>query len=289
MGVRFFCQDVHDVWLRWSEGADGKIPNDTEVLLDLKQITENSEAVEILPSTHVKGNRKREAVGKGGVEGVDIGYSHLRGHLEKSALLLAENETNVCVVCSKAIKTQKTIALVCPRTTCKAASHMSCLAHRFLQEEKQDVSIIPTSGACPSCGSKLHWIELVKELSLRAKDEKEVARLMKKPKACAAKDSVSKKAPSSLLGHKRTSLPSASDDDQSTTEDDSDTVQFPEQNLPEDWQYQEDEDDVSSTASAASDFSIGLATIGSSKEVHCARGLPILIEDSEWDDAEILD
>lgn len=288
MGVRFFCQDVYDIWLRWSERADGKIPNDIEVSLDLKQISEISEAVEIPPSTEVRGNRKREAVGKGGVEGVDISYKHLKAHLEKSAFLLAEKGTNVCFVCFKAIETQKKVALVCPRMSCKAAFHMSCLAHKFLREENQDVSIIPTSGACPSCESKLYWIELVKELSLRAKDEEEVARLMKKPRARAAKASVSEKA-SSSSGHKSTSLRSASDDNQSTTEDDSDTVQFQEQNLSEDWQYQEDEDDMSSTASAASDFSNGLATGGSSKEVRCARGLPILIEDSEWDDAEILD
>lgn len=169
------------MWQRWTGRVDGEIRSGIKIFLDAKQLVEVIDDGEIPMSTQAKGKRKREAIGKGGIEGLDVGYSELKDHVEKSIFLLAEDEVINCSICSEIIGSDTKMALVCPSDGCKAASHMSCLATRFMKDEGQHDSIMPTSGRCPRCKSELQWVDLVKEMSLRTNGEKEVAQLMKKP------------------------------------------------------------------------------------------------------------
>jgi structure-specific endonuclease subunit SLX1 len=56
------------------------------------------------------------------------------------------------------------------------AGHLSCLAPSFSGVAE---NLVPTTGDCPGCGAKLRWIDLVKELSLRMRGEAEVQKIFK--------------------------------------------------------------------------------------------------------------
>ena len=246
----------------------------TRVILDLRQPEEADKRGAIAVSSQAKGKRKRENIGKGGVEGIDVGYSEIKAHVEKSLFMLAGDETIACSICRKTLGPASGMALVCPKEGCRTASHMACLATRFLTHHGETKPVLPVSGTCPGCRGNLQWIDLVKEMSLRVNGEKLVVELMRKPRVSKAKDP--KKAASSV--HK-------ADDD--AVDGDVQVIPAPvdeDDSLPDDWHYQDDDDTMSIT-SAASDFS----DVPSPVKPPPSSRLGTVIEDSEGDEADILD
>ncbi|KAK4694834.1 structure-specific endonuclease subunit SLX1, partial [Lecanoromycetidae sp. Uapishka_2] len=245
--VRFLCEDVYQMWQRWSERVDSEIREGIKIYLDVTQSLEANVNGQAQTSVQAKGKRKGEAIGKGGIDGLDIGYGDLKAHLEKSTFLLGEDEKIRCAVCSKTIGPSTTMALVCPRDSCKTATHMICLATRFLSAEDVRDPVLPTSGRCPDCKEELQWIDLLKEMSLRANGDKEVSRLMEKPKERKLKVSKSSKAKSSQVQEDK--LKDESEDQKDDlAEDTPHDRAAADDALPDDWYYQGDEDnDVAST------------------------------------------
>ncbi len=80
------------MWQIWADRVDGEIRGGIKVLLNVKQPIEAIDDGEIPMSAQAKGKRKRQAIGRGGIEGLDVGYSELKGHVEKSIFLLGEDE-----------------------------------------------------------------------------------------------------------------------------------------------------------------------------------------------------
>ena len=65
----------------------------------MKQGSETLEEGEAPVSAQAKVKRKRDALGKGGVDGLDVGYEALKSHVEEGIFLLAEDEASRCAVC----------------------------------------------------------------------------------------------------------------------------------------------------------------------------------------------
>lgn len=277
------------MWQLWSERVDASISSRIKILLDVKQHPKATEAGDAPMSTHAKGKQKREALGKGGVEGIDVGYSELKGHVEKSIFLLAGDEANNCAVCSRDMG-KSSMALICPQEGCRTASHVTCLAINFLKDEGHDASILPTSGRCPKCKSELQWVDLVKEMSLRMRGDKEVDQLMRKPKERKTKAAKSSKAMASLVASGNPENEDDGDLDDGPAEDAIYAGAAVDDVLPDDWLLQEDDDDdMMSVTSAASSLSDSMDAASPRKASVKVPRLPVVIEDSEWDDAEILD
>lgn len=260
-----------------------------DVFLDLKKPPDLPLGEDAPPSTQLKEKRTQKSVGQGGLEGIDVGYSKLTTHLEKSFFLLADGEKNSCVICDENIASKTPLVLVCPEQECRASSHLSCLAQRFLHESEEESSILPTSGRCPHCRSRLRWIDLVKELSLRLRGEAEIARLMKKPKTRKRKASRNDENLFQALDENPIDDISNPDHDQTSSEDDSSTGSTLEEPLADDWRYQQDDEDTMSVTSNASGMSSCFDAPSPTKQRGSTPSLGIVVEDSEWDDAEILD
>ncbi len=245
----------------------------------------------LLVSSQGNGKHKREAMGQGGITGIDVGYTYLEGPIEKSTFLLADGETINCSVCGKEIGLERKLSLICPAEGCKAASHLSCLGDKFLHDEGASDSIVPTSGRCPECKSETLWVDLVKEMSLRIRGKKELAVLTKKPKGRKAKVPILTKAGVSKIEVSENEDATDTDPDSGSlgaallAADDEDGL------LQDKWRFQEndDDDDLTSVTSAASGFSDGMDMPSPGKPSVVAPRLKTVIEDSEWDDAEVLD
>ncbi|KAL9100623.1 MAG: hypothetical protein Q9163_004024 [Psora crenata] len=183
LAVRFFCEDVCHLWQQRNKQVRGHIGEGVEAMLDLKRHVGCEYGVGTPVDIKAKGKYKVGALGCNGVEGLDVGYSSLKDQIEKSIFHLADGKDLTCAVCSVSLGPELSTALVCPHEGCRATSHLSCLAGVFLVEEGQSESLVPVLGTCPVCKKRTIWIELIKQMSLRAKGEKEVALLIKKPKA----------------------------------------------------------------------------------------------------------
>lgn len=176
--LRFWNKDVHKSWLAWDDRVSEQIRPQIKVLLDLPQ--DRSDDEEVSSAQRPTKKRKIDMIGKGGVEGVDPTYARFQTALQK-AKDLAESDEPVapCDVCSKDVQPETHLFNVCLERHCHSLTHVSCLANRFSQEEKAG-SITPIQGTCPSCRATLQWSDLMRVLSLRTRDQKQVQALLKK-------------------------------------------------------------------------------------------------------------
>lgn len=284
--IRFFCSDVHEIWQQWDKQIDVAIRSKTNTILDVGQLFEMLKEGDKPLSKHARGKRNQEAIGKGGVSGLDVGYSNVKDHTEKSVRLLSDKNAHVgCAICFEALGAHRATALVCRHGECQTVSHMNCLAKAFLAGESSSMSLMPTSGRCPGCKSETQWVDLIKEMTLRTRGSKVVARLMRKSKSRqnGEQETFAQTATSQIHSGTVDFGKVADLDEDLLGEADADD------SLPDDWQYQDDDADTMSTTSVASDTSDGME-LGSPKKLYSAsQRLPAVIEDSEWDDAEVLD
>ncbi|KAI4127666.1 MAG: hypothetical protein LQ347_004513 [Umbilicaria vellea] len=277
--LRFFRHDVFEVWHRRCAQVTDQIRPGIPIVLDFKPAEETEPVDGSATTVHAtKVKRKHSTIGGRGVKGIDVSYKSMKGYLEKSLFLLAEGEATICAVCSKELGTQVTTAVVCPNEGCRTASHSTCLAKRFLGEGGSDRPVVPISGSCPSCNVALNWIDLVKEMSLRIRGEKKVAQLMRKPRERKTKVHKGKSTLSSEL---------VGDSDDDATDDSLVAADIADEPLLEDgWIYRdEDDDDMLSVTTAAS----GSRAPSPTRLGNPNQTLEMVVEDSDWDNAETLD
>lgn len=244
-------------------------------------------------------NNTLETIGNGkGIEGIDVSYEGLKPYLEKSAALSEEGKKLACAVCDKQMQMEKCVALVCPEEGCQAISHMTCLSETFLKKEGKPGAVVPLQGQCPNCKKMTQWSTLAKELSLRIRGEKEVTALFKKRTRRAASPS---KATAAALAAVVALEGDASSDEESEYADIENYLprSGTGDNVPpygsdgyediDDWCHQglENEDGIETDTDTDMDIE------GPEKDVDAtATGVsairnfsPIVVEDSEWDDA----
>ncbi|KAL8627138.1 hypothetical protein Q9189_007168 [Teloschistes chrysophthalmus] len=166
---------------------------------------------------------------------------------------------------------------------------MTCLAKSRPAGVQESDEFLPLTIQCPQCNKAYRWIDLVKELSIRLRGEKESARLTKAPrggKPKTAKTGLMKddlKAIGSKVHSKETRH-----DFSSGTELASLLIEEAEDApLSDDWLELEEDDDDASITTGETRLSGRHGSLANVKDKE--PKLEIVIEDSEWDSAELLD
>ncbi|KAI4170031.1 MAG: hypothetical protein LQ343_005280 [Gyalolechia ehrenbergii] len=96
LAVRFFCSDVYNAWMESSKKVSGELRSDLQVTLDERQLAEPTDTIET-PSSPQAGRKRGFAPSAiGGVEGLDITYSGLKSHIEKSISLVVDGGITRC-------------------------------------------------------------------------------------------------------------------------------------------------------------------------------------------------
>ena len=264
----------------YGDASISKVGSNIKVVLDAK--TPISQSVEPGAPLHT--------IRSGGVEGIDATYAPLKQHLQKSLALLEEKSTLQCVLCTSSIEdTQR--ATVCPHDSCIATSHLLCISNHFLKTEKQKDLLVPTVGQCPNCRRQTQWIDLVKEVSLRLRGGKEVVSLMKIRKQRATK----KNGPVTELAKDSDVYYGSSDEEEELDDDEVMGAPYEVDMNDEAHLYgtmaiaEFDDEDLFSITSATSDPSVYSPQKGPHPSKYPRQDLDLIIEDSDWDDAEILD
>ena len=270
--LRFFCEDVYRKWRRRCEQTEARLEPGVKVCQDFPVHPELAEDGDIPPSAQRQADRDTGPDGAGGITNISVGYRDLKSHLEKSLALLSDNGPKVCSICRQSVRTDKAMVLVCSFTGCNAMAHMTCFAKHWLRKEASSDLLLPTTGPCPECLKELAWIDLVKEMTLRTRGSAEVARLLKPPRVRKTK-----------LGGRVTSgaTDTASDTDDSNVLSDEDGSI--------DWHYVSDKENILSLASCDSAVSASATPNVDLPKRHSSPKPARVVEDSEWDSAELLD
>ncbi|KAF2769202.1 hypothetical protein EJ03DRAFT_374726 [Teratosphaeria nubilosa] len=270
LNVTFYSEDVYKVWTKWTSQHTDGLRNGIQIKLD-----------ESRTSTAPNSDVCDEILVPRGIHALDVGYSSLKPHMEKSKQRFEKSEWLHCSVCKGGLPASGAMTLVCPSADCDALAHLECLSAFFLQAHGKTGAMVPTAGSCPQCGNKLQWVDLVKELSLRMRGEKEVRSLFAKKRKRKTKDIVADS------GSEMSAYEDLPDDAVEAAEDE---IEEPPANredahnagwheLPE---SSDVEMDIPKMRSDPSPFFQRPKFMAPNSE-------PVTIEDSDWDDAEILD
>ena len=170
--VRFFCEDVYQVWQRHCATVGQQLRPEVKIIAECLLSKSTADA----QLTH---DKSADGLPQTGIGGLDVGYTPLKSHLEKSQFILASDEPTNCSVCATPLNLENERVLVCSQQECNSTSHLSCLSNRFLREEQSD-ALLPSAGTCPACHGRLRWADLIKEMSLRDRGHREVVQLFKK-------------------------------------------------------------------------------------------------------------
>lgn len=264
--LRFFSEDVFQFWQTWCQRVDSQISPGIKVWLDNPE-----QDLETFAQTESKATQKRrklDMIGKGGVNGVDPTYASLRPVLEKAQLVLEDDDSLLCSICAQSLNPRHDLVTICPQTNCQSFHHMTCLSSHFLKTNATS-SMVPVTGECPSCRASLSWADLMKEMTLRVRGEKEARRILSSRKRVTASGALSV----DVLDNE--------------VSDDLDEDEFDDDQLTAADVVDDDIDDTASITSVGSDISHTSARRAILKTTAGVR-LPTVIEDSDADVVDLL-
>ena len=250
--LTFYAEDIFRVWHKVASPDHAKLGAGIDVI-----VGNSSQS-----ATASDGAAKSAT----GIHTIEVEYNESKSHLEKSRGV--DYSSSQCTLCSERLPADAAMSLVCPGVGCNAAGHLTCFASHF--STKDSDQIVPTSGSCPRCDSKLHWVDLVKELSLRMRGAKEINRMFKvrKPRATKKEDQSSAMVPNTK---------------DIFEEDDGDDVP-----LDDNWHYLSDSTDAGIEDCEIRSDPNPLHKRFKQDEATAATTSEPIIDDSDWDDTEIV-
>ncbi|KAJ5949004.1 hypothetical protein N7454_002311 [Penicillium verhagenii] len=252
--VRFFRADVHRVWRVWNDRVSTPLPEDRVILDGDCPI--------------LGGVNDHQKVGS--MKNLSIDYTPLESYLEKSMFILDDSDELKCLICNAPVQPSTQQIVMCPQTLCRGASHLLCLSTHFLNAADDPDALIPTQGTCPACKETVKWPLMMQELSLRNRAEKEARIILRRKERRERKES--RKPPGSQSSPKKPMGARGVSVEPTCTLTDNDPL------LDDDWcERVELESDA--------EFSSGKHT----RPPQPTGRLEVVIEDSDWDDAELVE
>ncbi|KAJ5573789.1 Structure-specific endonuclease subunit slx1 [Penicillium hispanicum] len=262
--VRFFSADVYRVWRLWNERVDTSLP-DSKIILD---------------GDCPKQGREKDAVGS--IQNLSVDYTNLESYLEKSMFLLDDVDDLRCEICQAPVAPDLQQIVVCSRPLCRGANHLCCLSTTFLEAGRKNDNLVPTEGTCPTCKEVVSWAVMMREMTLRNRADKEVRTILrrkeKRHRKDAAESPTSKKSKTIAARARLSSTEPLSTSPSKRAEDMTCSLQHDDPQLDDDWLE---------TVDLESDADYGDRQ--RSRSPQPTSRLEMVIEDSEWDDAELVE
>ncbi|KAL6704418.1 Slx4p interacting protein [Coniothyrium glycines] len=156
--IRFFAPDVFVQWERHLAKMTAQLRKGVKVQLTPAELPKLAADVQAEMRTHFIPDIIRS---------IPVAYEDSKMYVEKSKAIFEQEHQHTCSVCAETAIVGTSLLLVCPVESCSATAHMDCLSRRFLAEENNKEALIPHQGTCPSCHSKIEWVTMMRELSLR--------------------------------------------------------------------------------------------------------------------------
>lgn len=258
------------------------------------------------------------------ISALPITYALHKPHVEKSKAIIEFERQGSCSICAQALEHDGGILAVCPNTGCETVSHLTCLSGNFLDADSRrgegnqspqdtsagDGSVLPLSGMCKGCGENVKWVDLVKELTLRMRGAAEVERLLKPPRQKKVKEPNPTKrnredTKTAIAGETVTADEATDDNDNDDEEGNLDELidEDKEEDEENELDVTKDDSRLMAGGQSADDWRIigdpeddDLISVASTVHTSPEKAgrstgmkLDTVIEDSDWDDAVVID
>ena len=220
--VHFFDRGVFGAWERWCatpaavEAASGTGPaggtrekREVEVLTDFAPAVAATAAAATAPKARKRGRPRsktregstssdgeEEQEHKWGIHALNVDYAPMKDYVAKGREVFEFERAGDCVVCGEGIvcddgdNSSQGFHALCPNEGCEAVGHLGCWSRHMLkgdggdggQPQRMD-AILPVGGRCPRCHGRVRWVDMMRELTLRVRGEKEMEKLLKVKKS----------------------------------------------------------------------------------------------------------
>ncbi|KAK1760160.1 hypothetical protein QBC47DRAFT_290992 [Echria macrotheca] len=186
--LHFFAPEVHTAWQKWCSTVKAPLRKTLAVFTDFRgPETENNDqpAPRTMSDTERSEMEEREtdpSSGNYGIYALPLDYEPIKAYVEKGQEIFDFEREGNCVICHTAIESGEGIHAVCSNDGCEGVGHLSCWGQHFLatsSAEEDSDGILPIQGRCPKCSGQVEWGDMMKELTLRTRGQKEVEKLLK--------------------------------------------------------------------------------------------------------------
>ncbi|KAI2602213.1 hypothetical protein GGR54DRAFT_533439 [Hypoxylon sp. NC1633] len=175
LNLHFFVPEVHEAWNKCCRTVNEPIRDTVRVLTEFGPMRSSSANVENDDDT---GNNPERPWG---IHALSLDYAPMKDYVTKTQSMHDFEREGDCVVCGERLEAGRGLHAICSNAGCEGTGHITCWSRHMLGKEAGE-EIIPTSGHCPQCKREVLWGDLMRELSLRIRGQKEVEKLLKKPR-----------------------------------------------------------------------------------------------------------
>ncbi|EAQ86404.1 hypothetical protein CHGG_07657 [Chaetomium globosum CBS 148.51] len=182
--VQFFNRDAFAAWEKWCAGVS---LGERGLRESWKVVTDFGEGVTSGGSGEVAAAEgEDEAPAPWGIHALPLDYEPMKEYVAKGQEIFEFERQGRCVVCREEMKSGEGLHAVCTHEGCDGVGHISCWSRSFLKNNDTG-SILPVQGQCPMCKEEVDWADMMKELTLRLRGQKEVDKLLKRKRKRATK------------------------------------------------------------------------------------------------------
>ncbi|KAK2602317.1 hypothetical protein N8I77_008862 [Diaporthe amygdali] len=199
--LHMFDRDVHARWEKYLAGTGVEpLPKTLEVVTDLKpaavvdaearkkEVAKRaaSDSVDKESDEETKGDEEELEGPKWGIRALPLDYAPLAPYLEKGQNVTTFEREGNCVVCLQHLEHGKGLFAICPNGECEGMGHVDCWSRHLLHQQGDgDGNVLPVEGRCPKCDGAVRWGDMMRELTLRVRGQKEVDKVLKKSRRAA--------------------------------------------------------------------------------------------------------
>ncbi|KAI6366332.1 hypothetical protein MCOR25_005148 [Pyricularia grisea] len=198
--LHFFAPEVYEAWnkLLVTVSSSSTSSNAVPLRASLDVLTDfgpEAEAATVQSDMHKESDLSPEdkpdadgdlARRPWGIHALPLEYEDVKDYVSKGRSVFGFEREGKCVVCDDTLddESQRGLLALCTNDGCEGVGHLTCWSQRFLQEQERSneaaaTEIVPIQGTCPCCGGMIKWGDMMKELTLRTRGQKEVDKLLK--------------------------------------------------------------------------------------------------------------
>ena len=164
LNVHFFAREARAAWDEWLVSNNKSVREGLEIMEDFGP-----------PNAEPAGSSKPNW----GIHALPLDYAPMKDYVEKASNIVSFEREGNCVHCHQALESGKGLYPMCTNDGCESIGHLACWS-KHAQGASENRNIIPLNCKCPSCGGQIRWGDMMKELTLRVRGEKDVEKLLKK-------------------------------------------------------------------------------------------------------------
>ncbi|KAJ9143829.1 Structure-specific endonuclease subunit SLX1 [Pleurostoma richardsiae] len=186
--LHFFAPEVHAAWETWCGTVSEPLRKGMDVVTDFGPGAANGTSGSTTAARLLAAEVGTAAAAPWGIHALPLDHTPMKDYLAKSESVFMFEREGSCVVCGEDLAPGQGLYAICSHDGCEGVGHLDCWSRHLLHQDCDSDAVVPLQGHCPKCDGEVQWADMMKELTLRTRGQKEVAKLLKKAKKGKAKE-----------------------------------------------------------------------------------------------------